>query len=405
MKLLVLSWEYPPCHVGGLASHLSDLLPELVKEGVEVHLITQGLADTEEYEIEKGIHVYRVPPVEIETNDFASWVLQFNFKLVEKAIEVINYHRIDLIHSHDWLVNFAAQTLKHSYKLPLVTTIHATEVGRNQGLHNEQQRYINDIEWKSTYEAWRVICCSQYMKNEVCSHFSVPSDKVEVINNGVKEENFSSNPPASFRDNYALPEEQIVYFIGRLVREKGVHVLINAAQEVLAHNYNVKFIISGEGPAQMWLEDQAASLGIKDKVLFTGYADQKLRNNLYQIADVAAFPSLYEPFGIVALEAMVTKTPVVISDVGGFSEIVEHNVNGLKVYPGDSASLAHNLLRILSDRQLAANLIANSYQEVKTKYNWKTIAKKTIDVYQKVLQEYDDINWGSKEIKHKLATI
>ena len=386
MNLLVLSWEYPPCHVGGLASHLSDLLPELVKEGVEVHLVTQGLDETTEYQIEKGIHVYRVPPVDVEANDFLSWVLQFNFKLVEKAIEVINYHRIDLIHSHDWLVNFAAQTLKHSYKLPLVTTIHATEVGRNQGLHNEQQRYINDIEWKSTYEAWRVICCSQYMKNEVRGHFSVPSDKVEVINNGVKEENFSSNPPASFRDNYARPEEQIVYFIGRLVREKGVHVLINAAQEVLARNYNVKFIISGEGPAQMWLEDQATSLGIQDKVLFTGYADKQLRNNLYQIADVAAFPSLYEPFGIVALEAMVTKTPVVISDVGGFSEIVDHNVNGLKVYPGDSASLANNLLRILSDHNLAANLIANSYQEVKTKYNWKTIAKKTIDVYQKVLR-------------------
>ncbi|MBM7556801.1 glycosyltransferase family 4 protein [Halanaerobacter jeridensis] len=405
MKLLVLSWEYPPCHVGGLASHLSDLLPELVKEGVEVHLITQGLSDTEEYEIEKGIHVYRVPPVEIETNDFASWVLQFNFKLVEKAIEVINYHRIDLIHSHDWLVNFAAQTLKHSYKLPLVTTIHATEVGRNQGLHNEQQRYINDIEWKSTYEAWRVICCSQYMKDEVRDHFSLPDDKVQVINNGVKKENFSSDLPQSFRDNYARPEERIVYFIGRLVREKGVHVLINAAQEVLAHNYNVKFIISGEGPAQMWLEDQAAQLGIREKVLFTGYADKKLRNNLYQIADVAAFPSLYEPFGIVALEAMVTQTPVVVSDVGGFSEIIEHNKNGLKVYPGDSASLAHNLLRVLSDHNLAANIITNAYQEVKTEYNWKTIANKTIDVYQEVLQEYDEINWGTQEIQQKLATI
>ena len=405
MKLLVLSWEYPPCHVGGLASHLSDLLPELVKEGIEVHLVTQGLDGSKEYEMEKGVHIYRVSSVDVGANDFLSWVLQFNFKLLEKAIEVINYQHIDLIHSHDWLVNFAAQTLKHSYKLPLVTTIHATEVGRNQGLHNEQQHSINEIEWKSTYEAWRVICCSQYMKDEVCSHFSLPNDKVEIINNGVKEENFDSNPPESFRDNYARPEEQIVYFIGRLVREKGVHVLINAAQEVLAHNHNVKFIISGEGPAQMWLEDQARSLGIREKVLFTGYADKKLRNNLYQIADVAAFPSLYEPFGIVSLEAMVTKTPVVVSDVGGFSEIVEHNLNGLKVYPGDSASLAHNLLRVLSEQNLAANLIANAYQEVKTEYNWQTIAKKTIDIYQSVLQEYDEINWGSQEVKQKLATI
>lgn len=405
MKLLVLSWEYPPCHVGGLASHLFDLLPELVKEGVEVHLVTQGLDDTEDYKIDKGVHVYRVAPVDFEATDFLTWVLQFNFKLLEKAIEVMNYQCIDLVHSHDWLVNFAAQTLKHSYKLPLVTTIHATEAGRNQGIHNEEQSSINQIEWKSTYEAWRVICCSQYMKDEVQNQFSLPHDKVTVINNGVKEVNFNSQPPASFRDNYAHSDEKIVYFIGRLVREKGVHVLINAAQEVLAHNYNVKFVISGEGPAQMWLEDQAVRLGIREKILFTGYADEKLRNNLYQIADVAAFPSLYEPFGIVALEAMVTKTPVIVSDVGGFSEIVQHNRNGLKVYPGDSASLAHNLLRVLSEKNLAANLITNAYQEVKTEYNWKTIAKQTIDIYQDVLREYDEINWGGQEIKQKLATI
>ena len=405
MKILVLSWEYPPYHVGGLASHLYDLLPELVNQGLEVHLVTQGLSNNNQYEVEQGVHIHRISPVDVQAADFLSWVLQLNFKLLEKAIEVINNHRIDLIHSHDWLVNFATQTLKHSYKLPIVTTIHATEAGRNQGIYSDQQRYINDIEWKSTYEAWQIICCSQYMKREVKNNFSLPEDKVRVINNGVKENNFNTQVSNSFRDNYALPEEKIVYFIGRLVREKGVHVLINAAQEVLNHNYNVKFIISGDGPAQMWLEDQARSLGIEDKVLFTGYADQNLRNNLYQIADAAVFPSLYEPFGIVALEAMITQTPVIVSDVGGFSEIIQHNQNGLKIYPNDSGSLAHNLLKLLSDQQLSATLIANAYQEVKIDYSWETIANQTIDVYQKVLTEYDNINWGTQEIEKKLATI
>ncbi|MCK8828049.1 glycosyltransferase family 4 protein [Natroniella acetigena] len=398
MKILVLSWEYPPYSKGGLASHLYDLLPELSKVGIEIYLVTQGTEDTPQYEQKNGIHVYRVYTPKISTPDFSSWVMLLNYKLLEKAISVVNNNQIDLIHSHDWLVTFASQTLKHTYALPLVTTIHATEVGRNHGIHNEEQKYINDIEWWTTYEAWEVICCSDYMKSEVTGHFSLPQDKVKVIRNGVKEENFSAQYDGNFRTNFAHPEENIVFFIGRLVQEKGVQVLLEAVPQILKYSPQTKFIIAGNGPKEDDLKSQARRLGIAQHVYFTGYAREKLRNSLYQIADVAVFPSLYEPFGIVALEAMITKTPLVGSDVGGLGEIIEHRRNGLKTYPDDSKSLASNILKILYDEALTKNMVANAYQEAKEDYNWTSIAEQTVEVYRGVLAEYETSDWDEEEI-------
>ncbi len=398
LRILVLSWEYPPYSVGGLASHLYDLLPELVELGIEVHLITQGTNTTKEYEKEQGVNIYRVYTPEIEANDFTSWVMLLNFKLLEKATSVLNRKKFDLIHGHDWLVTFAAQTLKHSNTLPLVTTIHATEVGRNQGIYNQQQKYINDVEWWATYESWQVICCSDYMKSEVKDHFSVPDDKIKVIRNGVKEKSLTTGIQKNLRGRYAHFDEEIVYYIGRLVQEKGVQFLLEAAEEILYHRPNVKFIISGSGPKSQDLKNQVNAASLTQKVKFTGQVDYKLRNSLYHMADVAVFPSLYEPFGIVALEAMVTKTPVVVSDVGGLGEIVTHNYNGLKAFPANAHSLATNILNILENPNLAQQLSNNAYKIVNNKYNWQMIAKKTHQVYQDVIKEYQTCDWANKLI-------
>ncbi len=398
MEVLVLSWEYPPCSVGGLASHLYDLLPQLVNSGVEVHLITRGNEETEEYQYQNGVHVYRVRTPQINVNNFSSWVMLLNFKLLEEAVKVINKNDINLIHSHDWLVTFAAQTLKHSYTLPVVTTIHATEAGRNDGIYNEEQQYINDIEWWTTYEAWRIICCSKYMKDEVMINFSLPEDKIRVIDNGVNEENFLTTLEDDLERRYTPLGEEVVYFIGRLVQEKGVQYLLDAAVEIIERRPNIKFIISGVGPKEADLKRQVDILGIKQQVIFTGYAGPKLRNSLYQLANVAVFPSLYEPFGIVALEAMITKTPVVVSDVGGLKEIIRHDHDGCKALPGDSHSLAEQILKLLENKRLAQKIAENGYSKVKRDYNWSKIAGDTIDVYNEVLNEYRRSEW--KEISY-----
>ena len=193
-----------------------------------------------------------------------------------------------------------------------MVTIHATEFGRNNGLHNDTQRHISDIEWWLTYEAWRVICCSHFMDDEVRRVFQLPQDKIAVIPNGVDAGNFKTASKRARRSDYAAPDEKIIFYVGRLVQEKGVQVLLDAAPEILAQYPQAKFIIAGKGPFLDALKRQASVMGIANRVYFTGYILMKLKQP-YSWADVAVFPSLYEPFESL-LEAMAARTPVVVSD-------------------------------------------------------------------------------------------
>lgn len=398
MRVAMFSWEFPPKSVGGLAQHVCDLTRALSALGVEIHLFTMGEPGIPEYEKVNGVNVHRVIPYSVSSPDFTTWVAQFNVALLERAIAVFSENdRFQIVHAHDWLVAYAARALKHAYRIPLVATIHATEYGRNCGLHNDTQRHISDVEWWLCYEAWRVICCSHYMRGELKYVFQVPDDKVVVIPNGVDTENFVQKNNNISRNNYAAQDEKIVFYIGRLVREKGVHVLLDAVPIILAQVPNTKFVISGKGPYLNELQNQASRLGIAGKIYFTGYIDDYTRNSLYSWADVAVFPSLYEPFGIVALEAMAARTPVVISDTGGLSEIVTHNFDGLKAYPGNPRSLADMILRILLNPQLAQQLQQNAYLKVKRQFNWRDIAAGTLDTYRRVWDEHRLTDWNARQ--------
>ncbi|OAT85440.1 glycosyl transferase family 1 [Desulfotomaculum copahuensis] len=393
MRVLMLSWEYPPRAVGGLAQHVYDLTGALAAAGEEVHLITCGAPGLEEYEEVNGVHVHRVVPYQISAPGFVTWVAQLNVAMLERAIPIVNELNVHLLHAHDWLVAYAARALKHACRLPLVATIHATEYGRNYGLHNDTQRHISDIEWWLTFEAWRVICCSHYMRNEVRHVFQLPDDKVGVIPNGVNPSAFAARNPQAARDHYAAPDEQIVFYVGRLVREKGVQVLLDAVPEVLSRHPRTKFVIAGKGPYAAQLHQQAVDLGIASRVYFTGYVDDKTRNSLYGWAAAAVFPSLYEPFGIVALEGMAARAPVIVADTGGLSEIVEHGVDGLKFYPGNSHSLADMICWLLQDGQLAEKLRQRAFRKVQEQFNWRDIARQTGRVYRGVWQAYRGATW------------
>jgi len=174
----------------------------------------------------------------------------------------------------------------------MVATIHATEYGRNYGLHNNTQRHISDVEWWMIYESWRAICCSHYMKGELQHVFQVPDDKIRIIPNGVNTEAFRMTDNSCRREDYASPDEQIVLYVGRLVREKGVQVLLDAIPHILKFRPGTKFIIAGRGPHEGVLRSQASAMGIDNRVYFTGYVNDALRNALYSWADVAAIPSL-----------------------------------------------------------------------------------------------------------------
>lgn len=396
MRVLMLTWEYPPNQVGGLGRHVAGLSRALAEQGQEVHVLTRG----EEGEERDGrVWVHRTNPYSLPNLDFPIWVLQMNVAFLERAIGLgRRYGPFHLLHAHDWLVAFCGRALKHAWRLPLVATIHATEAGRNQGLHNDLQRYISGVEWWLTYEAWRVIVCSRHMRREVQDLFQLPDDKVKVIPNAVGDEPLPVVEPG-FRERYAHPAEKIVFFVGRLVREKGAQVLLEAAPTILAACPNAKFIIAGEGPLKQSLAEQAAALGIAPKVYLTGYIDDATLLKLYQCAAVSVFPSLYEPFGIVALEAMAAGTPVVVSDTGGLGEIVRHAETGLKALPGNAFSLANQITYLLQHEERAREMAARAKEVVKRLYNWPIMASLTLQVYQEVLRAYRQSEWGRRRPK------
>jgi glycosyltransferase involved in cell wall biosynthesis len=190
-----------------------------------------------------------------------------------------------------------------------------------------------------------------------------------------------------------LPEEKIVLYVGRLVYEKGIHILINAVPKILS-KVNAKFIIVGSGYMKEQLLNIVRSMGLEHKVLFEGFVDEDSLIKLQKVADVSVVPSLFEPFGIVALEAMAAKSPVVVSDTGGLSEIIEHDITGVKVYPNNPESLAWGINKILLDPAFAQKVRENAYHTVLEKYDWGTIAKQTKRIYENVLGEYSKSFWA-----------
>lgn len=409
LRVLMLSWEYPPHVVGGLGAHVAALAPALARAGVHVHVVTPRLKGGEPHErLNADVRatrrralppsVFRVEPPVNRLDNFFADVQQTNLNLGEQAQAL--YDRVggfDLIHAHDWLVAFAATALKRLHKTPLLATIHATERGRGRGfLHGEMSHAINGTEWWLTYEAWRVITCSQFMHDEVRNYFNVPLDKIDVVPNGVDTAPFDALDKidlGDFRARWARPDERMVFNVGRVVEEKGAHLIVEAAPRVLAEMPNVKFIIAGKGWLVDRLRQRVWELGVQDKVNVVGFVSDPDRDRLLKVADAAIFPSLYEPFGIVALEAMAAKCPVIVSEVGGLKEVVQHDVTGVTIYPNNVESLAWGVLHTLRDPARARERAAKAYRMVKREYNWDRIAEKTLAIYERIVRERARTAW------------
>jgi len=396
LRVMMLTWEFPPRIIGGISPHVYYLSKNLAKEGVKVYVVTCDFPGAPDHEVMDGVEVFRIDSYKSPSPDFASWVYLMNMNMQKEAAAIVkNLGGVDIFHAHDWLVANAGIGLKHVFRRPLLATIHSTEIGRRNGLHSDYERMIHETEAWLTYEAWRVICCSNYMVSHVKWAFNLPEDKLVMIPNGVdaREYEKSTVDLNQFRRQFALPEEKIVLYVGRLVYEKGIQVLINAIPKIL-EKVNAKFVIVGNGYMKEPLWEKIKHMGLAHKVLFTGFVDDETLRNLQKCADVSVVPSLFEPFGIVALEAMAAKSPVVVSDTGGLSEIVEHDLTGVKVYPDNPESLAWGVTRVLLDEAYANKLRENAYRLVVEKYNWKKISRQTKSVYERVLSEYSRTFWA-----------
>lgn len=384
----MLSWEYPPRIIGGLARVVWALSRELALADVEVHVVTADHPGQAEHEVVDGVHIHRVKTQTDTTPDFLSWVNRFNFGLLQYAIAQHQKTPFDIIHAHDWMVTDAAWVLKTGFGIPMVATMHATEAGRMHGIHSDLQRYIHQMEWRLTFEAWEVIVNSHAMNQELQALFGLPANKLAVVPNGCDPTTFDFKYDARpLRGNYVSEHEQIVLYVGRMVREKGVHVLLEAVPRVIAERPGTQFLFVGTGYYLDELKRQAEALGVSRYTHFLGYVGDEELKHLYKAADAVCIPSLYEPFGIVALEGMAAQVPVVTSDVGGLKDFVEHMETGVTTYAGDAGSLAWGLLQVLRNPELAAKLRETAYDKVQHIYNWKVIARRTREVYQKVLKE------------------
>ena len=250
-----------------------------------------------------------------------------------------------------------------------------------------------------TYEATEVIVNSNYMKCEMQRLFGLPFEKVSVIPNGINMNMYNGiEKDYDYRRGVAADNEKIIMYAGRLVYEKGVQHLISAAPKILSGYNDAKFVIAGAGGMLNELKSQVDYLGISNKVYFTGQLTYKDLCKMYKVADVAVFPSTYEPFGIVAIEAMYAGVPTVVSDVGGLNEIVDHGINGMKTYAGNPNSIADSVLSVLYDSKLADNISKNAKAKVKNVYNWNKIAQDTHFIYQKAICQ----TMAEKQ-KHQLA--
>src|SRR5574344_703069 len=383
----MLTWEYPPRIVGGISRVVYDLSHRLIKDGYEVTVITYKDGDVPEFENDDGVKVYRVENYMIHPNNFTDWVMQLNFNMIAKANQLISQQgKFDVIHAHDWLVAYSAKSIKNAYDIPIVSTIHATESGRNSGIHDDTQRYINDTEWLLTYESSEVIVNSKYMRSELQRLFGLPYEKINVIPNGVNLNSYDGIArDYDFRRKYARDDEKIIVYIGRIVYEKGVQNLIASLPKILSYYDDAKLIIGGKGGMIEELRQQVNNLGLNDKVYFTGYLNSKQVKKMYKCADIAVFPSTYEPFGIVALEAMLAGVPTVVSDIGGLDEIVQHKENGMKAYAGNSNSIADSVLELLYDKELCANVSKKAQADVKQSVKWNKIAQDTYFAYEKAI--------------------
>ena len=393
MRVLHLSWEYPPLVYGGLGRHVHALAEAQAAAGHDVVVVTQhpGTPGVALDEVVNGVRIVRAPhdSPAIPISDLLAFVTTLEHALTRAALRVGHTWVPEVVHGHDWLVAHAGAALREAFGVPLVATMHATEAGRHQGwLPSEMSAAIHTIEWWMTFEARRVIACSQHMRWEVTRLFELPPDKVDVIPNGIDLVRWTSSADdvAAARARYA-GDGPLVLFTGRLEWEKGVHTLVEAMPRLRRRFPGIRLVVVGRGSQLEPLQEMAKQLRVSKSVTFTGWLTEGELTSVSSAADVAVVPSIYEPFGMVALESAALGTPLVVADTGGLVETVEHGETGL-VFPAlDVAALADAVTAVLRDDVLARRVVRAAREVLARDYAWPHIAERTVLTYGRAIRE------------------
>lgn len=371
ISVLMLAWEYPPRIVGGLAIHVAGLSRALARRGIRVTVLTVGGPRIQTVHVEDGVEVVRT-----ERDHFRGQTMLDGTRAMNEAfLGLADVHARDvaLVHAHDWMTTPAALAVARARALPLVATFHSTEYGRASHLFRAPQPdlEIQEMEHELYRTADECLTPSQSMVEELGAVFGERT--VRVIPNGI-------DLPSMVRRR--RPEPGRILFAGRLVQEKGAWHLLHALARILPHDAPAHLILAGVGPERQALRREAARLGIAEAVEFLGQLTPEDLASERERAEVAVVPSLYEPFGLVALEAMTWGVPLVASDVGGLREFTDGAA--LLVPPGSAAALADAISRLLGDGDLRHELSVLGRRRAAA-YTWDACAERTARVYQMAL--------------------
>jgi glycogen synthase len=382
MRVAMLAWEYPPLVIGGIAVHVDGLARALVRAGHEVvvlslHHAELGESGMPDDTVVDGVRVLRadtslpwLPP-----DDLVAQMASANHQLTQ-LIARLGSWRPDVIHGHDWLVAWAADNASVLWGVPLVATVHATERGRHGGfLPAGTPAAINSIEWWLTYRAAEVITCSRFMSHEVIDGFELPAHKVHLVPNGID--------PAAWAPADGPPRERepLVLAWGRIQYEKGFQVLIRAMADLRHRHPELRCVIAGRGSFLPELQSQIDVEGVGDVVQLSGFVSDAALRELAARAACVVIPSLYEPFGIVALEGMAAGAPMVVARTGGLAETLDGTGAAAMFEPGDHDGLATRIAEVIESSPTATSMTAAASGLLTDRYSWDAIAMQTLSVY------------------------
>jgi glycosyltransferase involved in cell wall biosynthesis len=405
-------WEYPPALVGGLGTYAEYLTHEFVDIGHDVSVFTLNRGDSKTREILKGVEIHR-PLIANASNIFPFFVVDdlkkwgTNIKLfndifiynILSATKFLNglikkeRYNFDIVCVHDWLSSVSGLVIKNETKIPVVFHTHSTEWGRSGGQGSE---VVTHLENAMAQAANRIVTVSYAMQEDLVKHGWPPS-KISVVWNGVDPQRYDprdcqKEDVEKIREKYGIPKDwNMLLFVGRLAWVKSVRNLLQAMPTVLREYPNTKLVILGKGEEQYDIVETADRLGIKDKVVYRfDFIPEDERILHYAASDMGVFPSIYEPFGIVSLEAMSMEKPVVVGARGvvGFREQVISSgadQNGVHVNGEDPSDIAWGIKEVLRNPDKARNWGENGRKRVTEYFTWRKVAEETLKIYEAIL--------------------
>jgi len=408
MKVLMFGWEFPPFKSGGLGTACYGLTKGLSRNGVNVTFVMPQAPENADADfvklvganaLTKGMKIRKIksiltPYMTMEQYGEKARQLSNNPKkgddvygtnmfeeierlsLAAKKIAAEEPH--DIIHAHDWMTYEAGYFAKLVSGKPLVVHIHATEYDRTAENPNI---FIRDREAWGLRVADKIITNSNFTKQNVMKYYDIPSEKIAVVHWGIDED------LAEYELNCANPfkgKDKIVLFLGRVTIQKGPDYFVNVARKVVDFYPNVKFVVAGNGDMLQRMINMSIEQGIADKMIYTGFLTGADVHRAFQMADLYVMPSVAEPFGLVALESLKNRTPILISKQSGVSEVLNH---ALKTDFWDINEMANKIVNVLQHDELREELRDNSYREVQ-KFNLDEPARKCRDVYEEVMRSF-----------------